>query len=48
MPDGKVQYSKGVILKGGEGPLGYGAPHGGKSVLRIRWAIIFPPVLKGL
>jgi len=39
---------KGAILKGGgEGPWGREAPHGVKSVLRIRWAIIFPPVLNG-
>ena len=39
---------KGVILKGGEGPLGYGPLMGVKSVLKIRWAIIFPPVSNGL
>ncbi len=40
---------KEVILKGGEGPWGMRGPSWGiKSVLRIRWSIIFPPVLNGL
>jgi len=40
---------KGVILKGGRGALGYERPLMGiKSVFRIRWSIIFPPVLNGL
>ena len=37
---------KGAILKGERGLGVWEAPHGVKNILRIRWAIIFPPVLQ--